>query len=1114
MPKRPFSPAPATSAALIDTLEPRRLLAAVASTVATDLTYGPDGTIADGAAIFELERVSTVRAITSTGDGDVVVAIRDIGSLGNNLLRLDPAGLPDPSFGDNGIVVLDNDRMGGVRDLHSLPNGKIIALGGFYGSPPYLSMTRLLPDGSIDPTFGNAGYVEPQQLAAGGILPRSDGSLLIWGEDPWDDDVARLTLYSADGQLDTSFGYNGHITIYPGTTLPGVRSPFFVGADIDSQDRVLLHYGQDTLRFLPDMTIDTSFDGEGRLELDKWLRYMRVTADDRILFSDYAAPLADNGVYRNESDIYLQMRQADGQIDTGFGNGGERYVDIDQEDSFHAIIDDGDGFLIAAGDSFGVARVTADGNLDRSFGIDGRHIDPLRIYQTPFQIRDRVGGGVVLPNGDIVIVGITPKQPGGNNSTDRNENFMARRYVRDFDAVDFDIAASALAVDEGAAVTLDASDTTVAGGSITEFAWDFNHRQLSQGPDHNLYPNNYYLAFDLEATGAQAAARPLDNPGSRMLLGVDTSTGYRTFGYLDLTVTNQNPVITLDAPPALAKGQARAFNWDITDAGILDTLTVTVDWGDGTDPFVTDRGRYGQAHAYAELGNYTVTITAVDNDGGTATLRHNVIVEQLLVAFRQDTKDFLLPRLPTSAADQISAFLDLDSDGVLSSGDIEGVNVGDGDLIFANVPPGQVTMIPSLPAGWNLSRHWERVPLNIPADDGYDVDIRTTNDIVLGGYVWNDANRNGVWDQNEVPVGGQTVWIDVDEDGDQNTFGGGGDRSAVTRDDGSYVIYDYVRTHHVRTTDRTARLIRKFGVEQTFPAGSLGHVAPATDTDGTDDNRIRADFGIASGGAAISIEYRDANDERISSSQVFGFFADLNRNGQFDALEPVSEAPHFGRFDSGEFDLLPLPKSGFVPLGDPLSVVLEDFVDQSLVMYLENVAPTLRGGDYPLDLGPRSIFLEFSEPLNGLPQNAAVSVVNLTTGQPISASVIQVSTLGDRDERRAIAVRFVDPNSLPVDGNYRLTLDTTGLTDRYGLPFDGDITFDYFYLAGDANRDRVVDLADFVILRNNFGTGRSFVQADFNDDNTVDLADFVILRNQFGKSLPAPGDDDEREWLF
>ena len=63
-------------------------------------------------------------------------------------------------------------------------------------------------------------------------------------------------------------------------------------------------------------------------------------------------------------------------------------------------------------------------------------------------------------------------------------------------------------------------------------------------------------------------------------------------------------------------------------------------------------------------------------------------------------------------------------------------------------------------------------------------------------------------------------------------------------------------------------------------------------------------------------------------------------------------------------------------------------------------------------------------------------------------------------------------------------------------------------IAGDANGDGNVDLADFVILRNTFGADRyaGFSTGDFNGDNAVDLQDFVILRNNFGSGDTAPMD--------
>lgn len=79
------------------------------------------------------------------------------------------------------------------------------------------------------------------------------------------------------------------------------------------------------------------------------------------------------------------------------------------------------------------------------------------------------------------------------------------------------------------------------------------------------------------------------------------------------------------------------------------------------------------------------------------------------------------------------------------------------------------------------------------------------------------------------------------------------------------------------------------------------------------------------------------------------------------------------------------------------------------------------------------------------------------------------------------------------------------MTDVAGNPLAEDVTLDFFVRAGDANRDRKVSLADFLILRSNFGqSGKVFSEGDFNYDGTMSLADFLILRGNFGENLPPP----------
>jgi hypothetical protein len=99
------------------------------------------------------------------------------------------------------------------------------------------------------------------------------------------------------------------------------------------------------------------------------------------------------------------------------------------------------------------------------------------------------------------------------------------------------------------------------------------------------------------------------------------------------------------------------------------------------------------------------------------------------------------------------------------------------------------------------------------------------------------------------------------------------------------------------------------------------------------------------------------------------------------------------------------------------------------------------------------------------------------------------------------------PATLP-SGNYDVRLDAHAAGKIAGDGF-ADAELKTFFLAGDANRDRKVDLADFGILRAHFGDqGVTHSQGDLNYDGTVNLADHGILRANFGTTLLTPPPND------
>ena len=153
----------------------------------------------------------------------------------------------------------------------------------------------------------------------------------------------------------------------------------------------------------------------------------------------------------------------------------------------------------------------------------------------------------------------------------------------------------------------------------------------------------------------------------------------------------------------------------------------------------------------------------------------------------------------------------------------------------------------------------------------------------------------------------------------------------------------------------------------------------------------------------------------------------------------------------------------------------------------------------------QAVVFTFDQDVSAFLTRSDYTIVNTTTGQTISndAGVLTYNATSN-------TATLVLTGELS-NGNYTLTIDAGDIANSAGVPASGaPINLDFFVLAGDANRDRVVNLSDFVILRNNFNnTGSVFSQGDFNYDGNVDLADFVILRNNFNQSLPGPGDDPE-----
>jgi PKD repeat protein len=89
----------------------------------------------------------------------------------------------------------------------------------------------------------------------------------------------------------------------------------------------------------------------------------------------------------------------------------------------------------------------------------------------------------------------------------------------------------------------------------------------------------------------------------------------------DVTVNNVSPIIGVPTITTAYEGSSITISGKITDPGINDTINAKIDWGDGSSDTIlsnsanSDTGvTFTNTHEYGDTSDYSITITAWDND--------------------------------------------------------------------------------------------------------------------------------------------------------------------------------------------------------------------------------------------------------------------------------------------------------------------------------------------------------------------------------------------------------------------------------------------------------------------------------------------------------------------
>ena len=387
------------------------------------------------------------------------------------------AGQLDPSFGTRGVVRTDFEVRGsrvGARAVAIDSRGRIVAAG------PY-AVARFTRRGSLDRSFSGDGKRTIGIRVSSVAIDSQDRIVVAGSRGPIDDPdfaVARLTT---TGSLDDTFGSNGKVTTGFG---PG-NQDYANSVVIDSEGRIVVagataatdHYDFALARYLPNGSLDDSFDGDGLQTTDLGglgasAHAVAIDARGRIVAAGERDVVIGGSGYGR---FALARYTADGSLDPGFSGDGVVTTDFPgpkDSDGVNSVAIDANDRPIAAGAvgsfncdgcrdrvHFALARFTPSGDLDPTFGTAGR-------VTTHFGRNSETATAVVIDSrGRCIAVGISSDQVPHSSPT--ASHFALARYRQD-GSLDPSFSGDGKVTrpyGRARAATIDRRDRVVVGGS-------------------------------------------------------------------------------------------------------------------------------------------------------------------------------------------------------------------------------------------------------------------------------------------------------------------------------------------------------------------------------------------------------------------------------------------------------------------------------------------------------------------------------------------------------------------------------------------------------------------------------------------------------------------------
>jgi uncharacterized delta-60 repeat protein len=308
----------------------------------------------------------------------------------------------DPSYGPN-----SNEQSFGMAIQ---ADGKIVAVGDiaradFTGRN--FALARMLPDGQLDPSFGDASDPGRTTFGFGGeetakaVVIQPDGKIVAAGTVTNGSNVDFMVArFNPDGTPDGSFGFLGYNTIdFTGGADYGLDMALAPDGKIVVAGTVFNgHNVFGVARFNANGTLDNSFDADGKQFFDFGVRAGDPAANAVVVQPDRKIVLGG----RVGAAFALVRFDESGSVDGTFGSSGAVFTDLGGVDVINELKNTGDGGVLAAGTretgsvDFALARYTSTGALNTAFGVGGIAIADLGGYDEALAMDMRYDGTIAV----------------------------------------------------------------------------------------------------------------------------------------------------------------------------------------------------------------------------------------------------------------------------------------------------------------------------------------------------------------------------------------------------------------------------------------------------------------------------------------------------------------------------------------------------------------------------------------------------------------------------------------------------------------------------------------------------------------------------------------------